>query len=206
MIFVSLYCKGDTNMKNVIITIGILLSVLGVNAQTLIGTSFNKKFADSLLIVKINEKRVALGFTPFHKSDNVSNYISKRNCSIMASGGPAHPEYKWETDPELKKKMVLISKEYAKVNKNTDHISPTTQLPYANGVSFMEVAAYGYGDITTYESLIDRVINGWYNSLGHRALLLSQDYSLEFNEVSFLGVSIQVIGDRFYATANIISF
>lgn len=206
MIFVSLYCKGDTNMKNVIITIGILLSVLGVNAQTLIGTSFNKKFADSLLIVKINEKRIALGFTPFYKSDNVSNYISKRNCSIMASGGPAHPEYKWETDPELKKKMVLISKEYAKVNKNTDHISPTTQLPYANGVSFMEVAAYGYGDITTYESLIDRVINGWYNSLGHRALLLSQDYSLEFNEVSFLGVSIQVIGDRFYATANIISF
>lgn len=206
MIFVSLYCKGDTNMKNVIITIGILLSVLGVNAQTLIGTSFNKKFADSLLIVKINEKRIALGFTPFYKSDNVSNYISKRNCSIMASGGPAHPEYKWETDPELKKKMVLISKEYAKVNKNTDHISPTTQLPYANGVSFMEVAAYGYGDITTYESLIDRVINGRYNSLGHRALLLSQDYSLEFNEVSFLGVSIQVIGDRFYATANIISF
>ena len=204
MIFVSLYCKGDTNMKNVIITIGILLSVLGVNAQTLIGTSFNKKFADSLLIVKINEKRIALGFTPFYKSDNVSNYISKRNCSIMASGGPAHPEYKWETDPELKKKMVLISKEYAKVNKNTNHISPTTQEPY--GVSFMEVAAYGYGDITTYESLIDRVINGWYNSLGHRALLLSQDYSLEFNEVSFLGVSIQVIGDRFYATANIISF
>jgi hypothetical protein len=193
-------------MKNVIITIGILLSTLSnsVYAQTLIGKSFNKKFADSLLIVKINEKRVSLGFTPFYKSNNVSNYISKRNCTIMASGGPAHPEYKWETDPELKKKMVLISKEYAKVNKNTNHISPTTQEPY--GVSFKEVAAYGEGDITTYESLIDRVINGWYNSLGHRALLLRDDHSLHFNEVSFLGVSIQVIGDRFFATANIISF
>lgn len=191
-------------MKNLIITIGILLSTLSVKSQTVIGPKFNQKFADSLLIVKINEKRVALGFTPFYKSDNVSNYISKRNCSIMASGGPAHPEYKWETDPELKKKMVLISKEYAKVNKNTNHISPTTQEPY--GVSFMEVAAYGYGDITTYESLIDRVINGWYNSLGHRALLLSNDHSLHFNEVSFLGASIQVIGDRFFATANIISF
>jgi hypothetical protein len=193
-------------MKNLIITIGILLSTLSnsVYAQTLIGKSFNKKFADSLLIVKINEKRVSLGFTPFYKSNNVSNYISKRNCTIMASGGPAHPEYKWETDPELKKKMVLISKEYAKVNKNTNHISPTTQEPY--GVIFKEVAAYGEGDITTYESLIDRVINGWYNSLGHRALLLRDDHSLHFNEVSFLGVSIQVIGDRFFATANIISF
>ncbi len=58
--------------------------------------------------------------------------------------------------------------------------------------------------VNTYIDLINSVINGWWNSLPHRRILLSE----EFGSSNFLlGVAIQqdlINPNRFWATANVI--
>lgn len=204
-----MYCKGNTTMKNFIITIAVLISTLSVNAQTKIGSNFNEKFADSLLFEKINQKRVSLGFTPFYKSKVVSKEISQRNVDIMFSKNLLHhPGFKWEGDSVLTKKVVKIHKEYKKINKDDKNLNPETNVPYT--MVYMEVALGGDNlyYYETYEELIDVMINGWYNSLSHRVILLGSDASFTlFKETSFMGVSIKVNKEgKYYSAVNIVSF
>jgi|LakMenE01Jun11ns_1017448.scaffolds.fasta_scaffold9876100_1 uncharacterized protein YkwD len=194
-------------MKNVIITIGILLSTLSnsVYAQTKIGSKFNEKFADSLLFEMINQKRVSLGLTPYYKSKTVSKYISKRNANIMVSMKTMfHPKFDWEHDSDLAKKVGLIGKEYRKINKTNNNYSKSTGIPYA--VFMGEVACGGVNasQYETYENLLNLVIEGWYKSSGHRVIVFTKESANE-GETSFIGVSIKLDSNgNFYAVANLI--
>lgn len=208
MFIVSLCCRENTNMKNVLIILGLLISNLGLNAQTPIGPKFNEKFADSLLFEKINQKRIELGKTPYVKSDKVSKYISQRNVGIMVSKSALfHPGYKWEDDSVMTKNVVSIYKDYKKMFPNNKNFSPSSNRPYR--MTYAEVALRGenYSYYETYEKLIDVMIQGWYNSLGHRVILLGDDVDLEFNQKSFIGVSIKIDKNGYYySAANVVSF
>lgn len=192
-------------MKNLIITIGILLSTLSIKAQTVIGSKFNEKFADSLLFEKINQKRVSLGFTPFYKSQTVSKYISERNANIMVSMKTLfHPKFDWEHDSVLAKKVGLIGKEYRKINKTNTNYNKKTGIPYA--MFRGEVAAGGVNasQYETYEHLFDLVIEGWYKSESHRIIVFTNDEAKK-DETSFIGVSVKLDSNgNFYAVANLV--
>jgi len=195
-------------MKNLLIVLGLLISNLGLNAQTPIGSKFNEKFADSLLFEKINQKRIELGKTPYVKSDKVSKYISQRNVNIMVSKSALfHPGYKWEDDSVMTKNVVSIYKDYKKMFPNNKNFSPSSNRPYV--MTYAEVALRGqnYSYYETYENLIDVMIQGWYNSLSHRVILLGTEVELSDNEKSFIGVSIKVDKNGYYySAANVVSF
>lgn len=181
---------------------------LGVNAQTPIGSKFNEKFADSLLFEKINQKRIELGKTTYVKSDKVSKYISQRNVNLMVSKSALfHPGYKWEDDSDMTKNVVSIYNDYKKMFPNNKNFSSSINRPYR--MTYAEVALRGqnYSYYETYEKLIDIMIQGWYNSLSHRVILLDDDVEVDNNEKSFIGVSIKVDKNGYYySAANVVSF
>lgn len=195
-------------MKNLLIVLGLFISNLGLNAQTPIGTKFNEKFADSLLFEKINQKRIELGKTPYVKSDKVSKYISQRNVGIMVSKSDLfHPDYNWEDDSTMTNNVVSIYKDYKKMFTNNENFSFSNNRPHY--MIYAEVALRGknYYYYETYENLIDAMIQGWYNSLNHRVILLGNDFELDDNEKSFIGVSIKVDKNGcYYSAANVVSF
>ena len=191
--------------------ISLLLLVVITNfsyGQKTIGLVFDEKFADSLLFEKINQKRIELGKTPYVKSDKVSKYISQRNVGIMVSKSALfHPGYEWESDSVMTKNVVSIYKDYKKMFPNDKNFSPSMNRPYA--MTYAEVALRGenYFYYETYEKLIDVMIEGWYNSLGHRVILLGNDVEVDNNEKSFIGVSIKVDKNGYYySAANVVSF
>lgn len=192
-------------MKNVIITIGILLLTLSVKSQTVIGPKFNQKFADSLLFEKINQKRVSLGLTTYYKSKTVSKYISERNANIMVSVKTMfHPKFDWEHDSDLSKKVGLIGKEYRKINKTNNNYSKATGIPYAVFIGEVACGGVNASQYETYENLLNLVIEGWYKSSGHRVIVFTKESANE-GETSFIGVSIKLDSNgNFYAVANLI--
>ena len=192
-------------MKNLIITIGILLSTLSVKSQTVIGPKFNQKFADSLLFEKINQKRVSLGLTTYYKSKTVSKYITERNANIMVSVKTMfHPKFDWEHDSVLSKQVGLIGKEYRKVNKTNNNYSNETGIPYAMFRGEVVCGGVNASQYITYEHLLDLVIDGWYNSPGHKVIIFGGEDAKK-GEISFVGVSVKLdaIGN-FYAVANLV--
>lgn len=195
-------------MKNLLIVFGLLIFNLGLNAQTPIGVKFNEKLADSLLFESINKKRISLGKTPFIKSNKVSKYISQRNVSIMISKSLLHhPKYDWENDSVLGKNVASIYKDYKKLFPNNKNYDAVTKKPYV--MTYMEVALSGSNiyNYNTYESLVDSMVQRWYNSNMHRILLLEDDGSLKTNEKSLIGISIKLDNKGgYYACANIVSF
>lgn len=94
MFIVSLYCKGDTNMKNLLIVLGLLISNLGLNAQSVDLTSRKYKMNDSE-IKKSDTLRYDLstyqavkieGLSDFEKYEVFADYFNLGLYSI--SGNP----------------------------------------------------------------------------------------------------------------------
>jgi uncharacterized protein YkwD len=185
-----------------------ILSFTEVEIETPIGNVFNKKFADSLLFERINQKRIELGYTPFHKSALISEYISDRNVKIMISQRRLHhPKFDWENSADLTQKTKEIAREYIKVNPNC-LAKRLGDRAYAN-ISYTEVAINGTKSDTygTYERLINLIVEGWYNSPPHRGILLSDDFGKRWGETSMFGVSVRMLGqNEFYAASNVIRF
>lgn len=192
-------------MKNLLIVLGLLISNFGLNAQTPIGTKFNQKFADSLLFEKINQKRVSLGLTPYYKSKTVSKYISERNANIMVSAKTMfHPKFDWEHDSVLAKQVGLIGKEYRKVNKTNKNYDKENGIPYSMFRGEVACGGVNASQYITYEYLLDLVINGWYNSPGHKVIIFEKEMAND-GEISFVGVSIKLDSNgSFYAVANLV--
>jgi len=155
--------------------------------------NFDKEFADSLLMVKIGQTRQRLNLIQFVPSSAVSKFISNRNCGIMNKKIWLHHPPVTE---EITSKYKLIEKFHRNNGWEPNGIEIYSEVAHMNILSSSQV--------NTYIDLINSVINGWWNSLPHRRILLSE----EFGGSNFLlGVAIQqdlINPNRFWATANVI--
>jgi len=118
-----------------------------------------------------------------------------------------HPKFDWENSVDLTQKTKEIAREYIKVNPNC-LAKRLGDRAYAS-IEYTEVAINGTKSDTygTYERLINLIVEGWYNSPPHRAILLSDDFGKRWGETSMFGVSVRMLGqNEFYAASNVIRF
>ncbi len=175
---------------------------------------FNQVLMDSILYIKINAFRVKLGLRPYKYSKTVSKYISSRNTLIMYQKGYLHhPNFPWETDEALKQNVKCIFKEHL-ILLDSSFINCEFSSPYKltcwENLGYTEVALsiprdyYKFYNLSSYESIAERAVIAWYESLPHRAILLSECF--DPNDF-FVGVSLRFCPNGyFYAAANVIAF
>jgi len=191
-------------MKNLIITIGILLSTLSIKAQTVIGPVFNESFADSLIFAKINQVRVDSGLRKVYPSGKLRKFVSQKNSSIMVKQNRLfHPEL-LETR-EFYRKLTVLGKEFSKINNNSNVIYNSDSIP-SYGID--EISIKINSQPTTYEELAERCVEGWLNSPPHNAIMLQAGYTGYHHKYRNLlcGVSIKKSGTAYYGCVNYIEF
>ena len=199
-----MYCKGDTNMKNLIIAIGILLSTLSVKSQTVIGPVFNESFADSLIFAKINQVRVDSGLRKVYPSGKLRNYVSQKHSSTMVKENRLfHPEL--PKTREFYRKLSVLGKEFSKINNNYNVIYNSDSIP-SYGID--EISIKINSQPTTYEELAERCVEGWLNSPSHKGIMFSYGYNGYLHKYINLlcGVSIKKSGNVYYGCVNYIEF
>lgn len=191
-------------MKNIIITIGILLSTLSVKAQTVIGPVFNESFADSLLFAKINQVRVDSGLRKVYPSGKLRKFVSQKNSSIMVKENRLFHPGNVKT-PEFVKQVNILAKEYVKINNNFKVVYDSDSIP-SYGID--EIAAKINSQPKTYEELAEICVNGWLNSPPHKGLMFNSGYhGIQHKYMNLLGgVSIKKSGNVYYACVNYIEF
>jgi len=191
-------------MKNIIITIGILLSTLSVKSQTVIGPVFNESFADSLIFVKINQVRVDSGLRKVYPSGKLRKFVSQKNSAIMVKENRLFHPGNVET-PEFVKQLNILAKEYLKINNNFRVVYGSDSIP---AYSIDEIAAKINSQPKTYEELAEKCVNGWLNSPPHKGLMFNSGYdgSLHKYQNLLCGVSIKKSGNVYYACVNYIEF
>ena len=191
-------------MKNLIITIGILLSTLSVKSQNVIGSVFNESFADSLIFAKINQVRVDSGLRKVYPSGKLRKFVSQKNSAIMVSQNRLfHPEL-LETR-EFVRQLAELGKEFSKINNNFKVVYGSDSIP---AYSIDEIAVKINSQPKTYEELVEKCIDGWLNSSAHKGIMLTASYDGHHHMyVNLLcGVSIKKINNVYYGCVNYIQF
>ena len=191
-------------MKNLIITIGILLTTLSVKSQTVIGPVFNESFADSLILAKINQVRVDSGLRKVYPSGKLRKFVSQKNSSIMVKQNRLfHPEL-LET-PEFVRQLNILAKEFSKINDNFKIVYGSDSIP---AYSIDEIAVKINSQPKTYEELAERCVESWLNSPPHKGIMFSYGYHGYLHKyVNLLcGVSIKKSGNVYYGCVNYIEF
>jgi len=189
-------------MKNLIITIGILLSTLSIKAQTVIGPVFNESFADSLIFAKINQVRVDSGLSKVYPSGKLRKFVSQKNSLIMIKENRLfHPEN--PNTREFYRKLATLGKEFSKINDNYHVVYNSDSVP---SYSIDEIAAKIASQPNTYEELANKCVEGWLNSPPHKAIMLKVGYN-GYRYINLLcGVSIKKSGNVYYGCVNYIEF
>ena len=191
-------------MKNLIITIGILLSTLSIKAQTVIGPVFNESFADSLIFAKINQVRVDSGLRKVYPSGKLRKFVSQKNSSIMVKQNRLfHPEL-LETR-EFARQLAVLGKEFSKINDNYHVIYGSDSIP-SYGID--EISIKINSQPNTYEELAEKCVEGWLNSPPHKGIMFSYGYNGYLHKYQNLlcGVSIKKSGNVYYGCVNYIEF
>jgi uncharacterized protein YkwD len=191
-------------MKNLIITIGILLSTLSIKAQTVIGPVFNESFADSLIFSKINQVRVDSGLRKVYPSGKLRKFVSQKNSSIMVKQNRLfHPEL-LETR-EFVRQLAVLGKEFSKINDNYHVIYGSDSIP-SYGID--EISIKINSQPNTYEELAEKCVEGWLNSPLHKGIMFSYGYNGYLHKYQNLlcGVSIKKSGNVYYGCVNYIEF
>jgi uncharacterized protein YkwD len=189
-------------MKNLIITIGILLSTLSIKAQTVIGPVFNESFADSLIFAKINQVRVDSGLRKVYPSGKLRKFVSQKNSSIMVKQNRLfHPEL-LETR-EFVRQLAVLGKEFSKINDNYHVIYGSDSVP---SYSIDEIAIKINSQPNTYEELAERCVESWLNSTPHKGIMLICGYDGYKYQNLLCGVSIKKSGNVYYGCVNYIKF
>ena len=191
-------------MKNLIITIGILLSTLSVKSQTVIGPVFNESFADSLIFAKINQVRVDSGLRKVYPSGKLRKFVSQKNSSIMVKQNRLfHPEL-LETR-EFVRQLAVLGKEFSKINNNFKVVYGSDSIP---AYSIDEIAIKINGQPNSYEELAEKCVESWLNSPPHKGIMFSYGYNGYLHKYQNLlcGVSIKKSGNVYYGCVNYIEF
>ena len=124
-----------------------------------------------------------------------------------------HPNFPWETDEALKQNVKCIFKEHL-ILLDSSFINCEFSSPYKltcwENLRYTEVALsiprdyYKFFNLSSYESIAELAVIAWYESLPHRAILLSECF--DPNDF-FVGVSLRFCPNGyFYAAANVIAF
>jgi uncharacterized protein YkwD len=191
-------------MKNLIITIGILLSTLSVKSQTVIGPVFNESFADSLIFAKINQVRVDSGLSKVYPSGKLRTFVSQKHSLTMVKENrlfhPGNPKTR-----EFYRQIGILGKEFSKVNNNFHVLYDSDSIP---AYSIDEIAVKINSQPTTYEELAEKCVESWLNSPPHKGIMLSSGYDGYHHKYFNLlcGVSIKKIGNVYYGCVNYIDF
>ena len=173
-------------MKNLIITIGILLTTLSVKSQTVIGPVFNESFADSLIFAKINQVRVDSGLRKVYPSGKLRKFVSQKNSSIMVKQNRLfHPEL--PKTSEFGRQLSALSKDFLKINDNYHVIYGSDSIPVYN---IDEIAIKINGQPNTYEELAEGCVESWLNSAPHKGIMLKCGYDGYKYQNLLCGVSI----------------
>ena len=191
-------------MKNLIVTIGILLSTLSVKSQTVIGSVFNESFADSLIFAKINQVRVDSGLRKVYPSGKLRKFVSQKNSSIMVKQNRLfHPEL-LETR-EFVRQLAVLGKEFSKINDNYHVIYGSDSIP-SYGID--EISIKINGQPNSYEELAEKCVESWLNSPPHKGIMFSYGYNGYLHKYQNLlcGVSIKKSGNVYYGCVNYIEF
>jgi len=189
-------------MKNLIITIGILLSTLSIKAQTVIGPVFNESFADSLIFAKINQVRVDSGLSKVYPSGKLRKYVSQKHSSTMVKENRLfHPEL--PKTREFYRQLATLGKEFSKINNKYVVVYNSDSIP---SYSVDEISTKINSLPNTYEELANRCVEGWLSSPPHKAIMLSVGYN-GYRYINLLcGVSIKKTGSVYYGCVNYIEF
>ena len=155
-----MYCKGDTNMKNLIITIGILLS-------TLSNSVYAQKF-DSLQVLftqKVNEERQKLGLGTLILDSEI-NKPAVFHVNYLKTNPLSHSESdkRYETAPLRGKNL-------------------TNKKHYVKSEVIHEYRTYGADIDLSNEELVNQGVARLMNSLGHKVIMTSQD-------IKYIGVGV----------------
>jgi uncharacterized protein YkwD len=172
--------------------------------QTIIGSVFDEKFADSLILDKINQVRFDKGLSIVYPSNKLRTYISQKQSSTMVKENrlfhPGNPE-----NLDFYRQIATLGKEFSKINDKYELVYNSDSVP---SYSIDEIAVKINSQPSTYEELAERCVKAWLNSPPHKGIMLSSGYNGYLHKYFNLlcGVSIKKTGNVYYGCVNYIEF
>ena len=162
-IFVEII-KKSTTMKNLIISLVLVLSSLVAKTQVIDINNFDEKLFEKVLFQKMIDFRKSVGADSLVWSDVLYTNIAKPNTiKIMNANYLHHPD-----EGTIWKEQTLRNKLGEELVKKQNVTLLVSKIDAPRFMSYEIAAQISNSNIVTYQDLANRAIIGWSKSPGHQ--------------------------------------